>query len=103
MRKLTECKINGLSWKVELTPRGSEELKNDDGRDCFGTSHCGAQKIYLDETLPKDLMRQTLFHELAHAYMFSYGYHINDEEAICDFIGSNIEKIYHQGEQIMCG
>lgn len=91
-------KINGLEWTVFFVTREHDKLEMDDMQ-CMGITYFSDLQIYLDKTLSAELMRQTVIHELVHAFLFSYGIHIecdNDkdtEEAVCDFCGAYFGKL----------
>lgn len=92
-----QIKINGLKWTIQNAKSGSENLKID-GNSCFGVTNYPNLRITLQEEQPIELYRQTVIHELIHAYIFSFGVHLvaneNTEEPICDFIGAHLDKIY---------
>lgn len=91
-------KINGLEWTVFFVPREHNKLEMDDMQ-CMGITYFSDLQIYFDKTLSAELMRQTVIHELVHAFLFSYGIHIecdnnkDTEEAVCDFCGAYFDKL----------
>ena len=88
--------INDLDWQVFFAHSRADKLKLD-GTDCMGITYYQEQEIYLNKDLGTDLFRQTVIHELSHAFLFSFGYHLDCEmveEAVCDFLGSHLDKIY---------
>lgn len=99
-------KINGLEWTVFFVSREHDMLEMDDVQ-CMGVTYFSDLQIYLDKSISEELMRQTVIHELTHAFLFSYGVHIecdNDkdtEEAVCDFCGANFDKIQKAAKQII--
>lgn len=98
-------KINGLKWKVQNMNPDSPELKNDAGNACFGVTYYPGQTITMRNDMSKELYRQTLIHELLHAYTFSFGVHLyaneKTEEPVADFIGSHLDSIYNHANRIM--
>ena len=70
------------------------------------------EKMMLDST-PSDketscyqiFKRQTVIHELIHAFSFSFGVHLvaneKTEELVCDFMGSHLDEIYTTTNKIM--
>lgn len=99
-----KIKINGLNWTVENVQRGSEKLILN-GNPCFGVTYYADLVIWLDKNQAKELYRQTLIHELIHAYTFSFGVHLvaneKTEESVCDFMGSHLDEIYLTANKIM--
>lgn len=97
--------INGLTWKVFNADPDSNNLKDSRNVPCFGITSFPRLTIYLRNDQTKALYRQTLIHELVHAYTFSFGVHLyaddNTEESVCDFFGANADKIITHANQIM--
>lgn len=97
--------INGLTWKVLNANPNSDNLKDSRNVPCFGITSFPRLTIYLRNDQTKALYRQTLIHELVHAYTFSFGVHLyaddNTEESVCDFFGANADKIITHANQIM--
>lgn len=97
-------KVNGLTWTVQCVQRDSEKLQVND-KDCLGVTYFQDLQIYIDGTLPKVLFRQTVIHELVHAFTFSFGVHLvaneETEEPVCDFIGAHLDEIYSITNKIM--
>lgn len=91
-----DFKINGLPWKLFDVDRDNKKLKIDD-KPYFGITRFQDLEIYVDKTLVNELYRQTLIHELIHAFTFSYGVHLlaneETEESICDFMGAHFDEI----------
>ena len=58
-------KANGLIWEVQSVQRDNEKLKVK-GAECLGVTYYKDLQIFLDCTLPKELFRQTVIHELIH-------------------------------------
>lgn len=98
-------KINGLKWTVKNVNPDSPELKLSNGNICFGVTEYVPQKISMRDDMSKELYRQTLIHELLHAYTFSFGVHLyaneNTEEPIADFVGSHLDGIHDHANKIM--
>ena len=97
--------INGLKWKVFNADPESPKLKNSRDIECFGITSYPRLTIYLRNDQAPELYRQTLIHELVHAYAFSFGVHLyaddDTEESICDFFGALGDKIITHANQIM--
>lgn len=98
-------KINGLNWTVQSVQREHEKLKNDKGNACFGVTYFQDLQIYLDGSSSRELFRQTVIHELIHAFTFSFGVHLvaneKTEEPVCDFMGAHLDEIYSAANKIM--
>lgn len=91
-----ECKINGLKWNVFFVDKNDDKLLYD-GSNNLGVTYYDDLEIYLKTDMSKPLFRQTVIHELVHAFLFSYGIHLENsdvtEEAVCDFCGAHLDKI----------
>ncbi len=83
-----EIKINSITYKVEIV----EKVCLDN---CIGTCDPEKQLIQIKSSLSKEQKRKTFLHELAHAYMFSYGFSDVEfnTETICNFIGVYLESM----------
>lgn len=97
-------RANGLIWEVRSVQRNNEKLKvNND--ECLGVTDYRDLQIFLDCSLPKELFRQTVIHELVHVYTFSFGIHLvaneKTEESVCDFMGSHLDEIYMTANKIV--
>lgn len=84
--------INGCRWKVGF----SDEI------DCYGQTNCLYLTIEINKLLIGNncALRNTIMHELTHAYIASYGMYPNKigelaitEEQLCCFIASNIDAL----------
>lgn len=99
-------KINNLNWTVFFVPRKHEKLELEDTQ-CMGVTYFSDLQIYIDESLSDELIRQTVIHELIHAFLFSYGVHIecsydkDVEEAFCDFCGAYFDKVQKVANKII--
>lgn len=84
-------KINGVNIDVvEVNESVITEKHKDKEDNTLGRYNQGLSKIQLLDTLPEDLKRQTLIHELAHAYMYGNAHSSDnyDRETVCDLFGS---------------
>lgn len=88
--------INGITYKVEIV----EEVSLDG---CIGTCDPEKQLIQVKKSLNKEQRRKTFLHELAHAYMFCYGFSDVkfNTETICNFIGVYLEQMYKNLEEFI--
>lgn len=92
MGLLMRISIKDLRWEVAEEGE-SESVYIGSARAgeacCLGITDPARQRIAIHKDLPQQQKRRTLVHELAHAYLFSYGIRSGagfDEEAICDFV-----------------
>lgn len=102
---MMKLRINGLNWNVQNVQRNDEKLKSKDGDSCFGVTYYQELSVYLDKSMPKELYRQTVVHELIHAFTFSFGVHLfaneRTEESVCDFMGAHLDEICSATNKIM--
>lgn len=83
-------KINRTEWKVFFVDKTHAQLADESGEQiAYGITLPRECEIYIDNGLPKGMMRKIVTHELVHAIAFSYGVNLEHatEEDICDFIG----------------
>lgn len=93
---VTVMTINGMAWAVFFVDKSHSALTDDNGtQDTYGVTFFRTCEIYIDRGLPKELMRQTVTHELVHALRFSYGKCIDleNEEKIGDFIAAHFDEL----------
>ena len=97
--------LNGISWVVEFVEPDDNMLRKSAGGYTIGACDNNYKSIYINNTLPKALMRKVLCHEIAHAAMFSYGVllDIEQEEVVADLTAPyggqmicETERIYEQ-------
>lgn len=96
-------RINGIDFTVALTNIDDENLIVD------GTTRCGAihyqnGEIHILDTLPPCLMRQSIMHELTHAYICAYGfmrYPKFSDEQLCDFVAAYSKSICYDADAVM--
>lgn len=73
----------------------------------FGHTDFIKQTIRLNKHLKSEQKRQTLMHELTHAFMWCYGYGQIEEqmpvEVMCDFVGCFAEDIIRITDKYMGG
>lgn len=95
-------KINGMKWNIEFLNKDDDRLYYEDDY-CLGITLFNELKIFLSNDMPCDLCKQTVIHELTHAFLFSYGIHLNtdDEESVCDFVCAYLTKIQRSTRKIM--
>lgn len=99
-----EFVINGLKWQLVNVPDNDESLFLN-GKECLGVTYCKKLEVTMNITLPKELYRQTLIHELIHAFTFSYGVDLvaneETEESVCDFMGAHLDEIVKTVNHLM--
>lgn len=102
---MMRLRINGLNWNVQNVQRDDEKLNDKGGNSCFGVTNYQKLVIYLDGSMPRELYRQVVIHELIHAFTFSFGVHLfaneKTEESVCDFAGAHLDEIYSAANKIM--
>lgn len=96
--------MNGERWKVVVVPSTSKWLARSDGTLTLGVTDSNVMTVFLSKQLRGSLLRKVLLHELTHAWMFSYDYHLSldEEEFVCDFLASNAEAIIAKADEIIC-
>lgn len=96
-------RINSIDFTVMLTGEDDGNLVIDGTTRC-GSTHFHKGMIYILDTLPPRLMRQTITHELTHAYICAYGfmrYSKHDHEQICDFMAAYAKPICYDADAVM--
>lgn len=80
--------INNYDWEIKVVPK--EEIENN-----LGTTYFADLTIKIRKEQELDVFEDSLFHEITHAYMFSYGFDKNsysNEEVVC-FMTQNFMNI----------
>lgn len=97
-------KINGISWKIQMKSANNCIFKDGDN-EYLGFCVYSAQTIILRDDMPKELLEQTLIHELTHAFVFSFGLsgYKFDEEKLCNFTGAHLKQIHRITKHYMKG
>lgn len=67
----------------------------------LGLCECDKARISIRKNQTVEVMRTTVIHELVHAYKFSYGADISDDEGMCNFFGAHADKIVDHADFIM--
>ena len=95
--------INGLWWNVTLVPWNNYNLINFNGKYTIGMTDTEYKTIYINNQLSEALFRKTLIHELAHAWLYSYGIvlDISTEEFVCDFVAANSDDILSKADEYL--
>ena len=87
--------INGQSWSIIEVDEKDDRLKVDD-KECWGTCKYDCQHIYLCKQAMLGKKKQTLIHELSHAFVYEYLLKIQesyDNEDLCEFVAKYGERI----------
>ena len=90
---MNKVKINNLEYTIEEV---DEIGKSDDGGTYSGQIDYIDQKILILKRLSKEQKKNTLRHELTHAFLWAYGFAQMESlhyETICDFVGIYSEQI----------
>ena len=96
-----EFKMNDRMWKIEeVDAKWVLELLQEESPNstyCFGATKYNLQTIFLNNELPFETKKQTLYHELMHCYIWSYlsNQFEYNEEQLCD-ITANSHDIIHK-------
>ena len=89
---MIKFKINDRKWKLKLVKDNDKVLeKTDDEMSVCGITHFSKATIYINQEIDKDVMRDTIIHELTHAFLFVYGFGQVEnftEEMVCDIMGA---------------
>lgn len=83
-----KIKINNYDWNIKLVPK--KEIDGD-----LGLCHYADLTIKIGKEQDKQLIKDTILHEIIHAFIFSYGFDKNsytNEEITC-FFTQNIPNI----------
>jgi hypothetical protein len=100
---MTTIRINGIDYNVIFTDIDDENLIVDDSTRA-GSIHYITGNIYILKTLPPALMRQTIAHELTHAYICAFGFMRHEEfdhEQLCDFMAAYASHICYDTDAVM--
>ena len=83
-------KINGDNWRVVFVSPYNPILKKKDGSYTLGVCVDDTKKIYINNKLSLEKVKQVLCHEITHAAMFSYDIHLIEaqEELLADLIAT---------------
>lgn len=98
-----EIKINADTWKIEALDGEDEKLHPKTDAYNLGLTEYCTNTISIRKGMTASVTRSTVIHELVHAFIFSYGYHVKGEEPMCDFFGSLGDSILELADKIMKG
>lgn len=95
--------INGMNWEVQLVSPIHSILIRSDGSLSIGACDYPTKTIYLNDQLEPSTMKKVLYHEIAHAAMFSYGVELGleQEELLADLIATYGQEIIETTNKII--
>ena len=95
-----KIKLHDYIWNVELVDPSDPDLEGKfDGR----TSYKKLRIVVVNDQAP-DLIKETLIHELTHAYLGMQGRYNQKKltiEEVCEFVGWNAESIITNADKIL--
>lgn len=97
---MIKININGIDWNVEF----EDEYDPDLGTEYIGRTIQWKQRIVINKTISRQIMREVLIHELTHATLASQGRYFQNEfsvEDVCEFVGFNADSIIEKADCIM--
>lgn len=98
-------KANNLTWNIDFVNEDKSLMNSDNGM-YFGLTEYQSQQISIRTGLSKEMTRETVIHELVHCFLFSFGvcgFGSLNEEQVCNFVGSHLDKIHDITEKFMKG
>lgn len=105
MGKTKTIDINNIPFRIEFaSPEVVAERFTDgidDGKVYFGITDYIKQDILIRSDLGKVVARQTLIHELTHAFLFGLGVSVIGEEQVCEFIGAHADNLVRLANIVM--
>lgn len=86
--------INDVEWEMKFVTTDEIPCKQE-GHSVFGCCLIKELTIYVDKTLPADLIFFTLKHELTHAFVFSHALEQveKNDEILADFVALFSDRI----------
>lgn len=97
--------INGVRWRVRLVSPAHPMLLTPWRTHAFGVCDKVTQTIYIDKTLSPQQLKEVLYHELVHAFMFSYAVDLSydEEEMVAELMTEYGEDILERTNAIYNG
>lgn len=91
-----KVKIKGKIWTIEF-------VKEVDDYDSLGSTNGINRLIKIKRGQDDDVLKDTVAHELTHAYLFECGRYMStaEEENIAHFVGRNYEDLSHNFDEIV--
>lgn len=96
-------KINNNEYDIYFVKADDDRLLMEDGSYHSGITDFIRKEIYIKENLVESTLQYTLFHELTHALMDSYGFLQVDwnDEIVADFVANNALTILDKANEII--
>lgn len=97
--------INGVVWRVRLVSPAHPLLLTPWKTHALGVCDKVTQTICVDKTLSPQLLKEVLFHEIVHAFMYSYMIDLSysEEELVAELMSQYGEDILSETNAIYNG
>ena len=97
--------INGVVWRVRLVSPAHPLLLTPWKTHSLGVCDKVTQTICVDKTLPPQLLKEVLCHEIVHAFMYSYMIDLSykEEELVAELMSQYGEDILLETNAIYNG
>ena len=95
-----KIKIHDLTWEVKFVCG----IDCDEDMEVSGATMKMQQLIVIDITVPKEMLRRTIVHELVHAFIWTYGLENSkpfSEEQVCNFFETYYQDIIKLTDKIL--
>ena len=102
--EMQSLQINGLVYSVEFVDPDSKALYNDGKNTYIGITYHSTGHICINNQMLPGITRRTVAHEIAHAYMYAYGFADRKEftdEDVCEILTAYGEAIFRDTDDIM--
>lgn len=98
-----QVKIHNNIYNIHLINKNSKYLVMDDGEVHSGVTNFITKDIYIRNDLNDSSLKYTLYHEITHAYIESYGLLQIDwnDEIVADFIANYMIDIFETINEIL--
>lgn len=86
-----KIKINRKDWEIIQVPANDKRLEQTEDEVVCGITNYSNATIYISREIAESTMKDTIVHELAHAFIDVYGhpqYKKYSEENVCDLFGA---------------
>ncbi len=98
-----EIRIHNDVWEVKIVNADKKKMNSSNNSYNLGLTEYSKCRISIRNGISRSVMRATVIHELIHAFQFSFGNKVEDEEQMCDFFGVHGDEIISLTNQIMGG
>lgn len=102
--KYFKFRINSREWHVVFCKKDDNRIKAITEDEVSGLTDYFNLTVYICIDAPRDLINDTIYHELAHAYIFTYGMGQNEnfsEENVCDMFGAFGEDLFNNAYNLI--